>query len=52
MSDIVRLDQIRSAQRILAGVAVRTPLLSAPWLQALTGAAEVRLKCENLQHAV
>ena len=51
MSRTVGLEQIRSAQRTLAGVAVRTPLLSAPWLQQRTGAADVRLKCENLQRA-
>lgn len=51
MSGIVGLEQIRNAQRTLAGVAVRTPLLLAPWLQQLTGAHEVRLKCENLQRA-
>ncbi|MGQ0561214.1 MAG: threonine ammonia-lyase [Gemmatimonadota bacterium] len=31
-------------------MAVRTPLLPAPWLSDRVG-AEVRLKCENLQHA-
>ena len=51
MSQTVGLEQIRSAQRTLAGVAVRTPLLSAPWLQQRTDALEVRLKCENLQRA-
>jgi threo-3-hydroxy-L-aspartate ammonia-lyase len=41
---------IEAAQAVLQGVAVRTPLLPAPWLSAAVG-AEVRLKCENLQAA-
>jgi threonine dehydratase len=47
----VRPDDIERAARALAGVAVRTPLLGAPWVATVTGAAEVRLKCENLQSA-
>jgi threonine dehydratase len=34
----------------LKGVAVRTPLLPAPWVSEVIG-ADVRLKCENLQRA-
>src|SRR5690606_23345010 len=49
MSGLVELDDIRDAAERLRGIAVRTPLLSAPWLEELVG-AEVRLKCENLQH--
>ncbi|CAN5762232.1 pyridoxal-phosphate dependent enzyme [soil metagenome] len=41
---------IEAAARGLAGIAVRTPLLPAPWLGELIG-ADVRLKCENLQAA-
>ena len=48
--DLVLPEQVRAAARRLAGVAIRTPLLSAPWLSALAG-VEVRLKCENLQRA-
>lgn len=55
MSDVqgqglVGLTEIESAARRLAGVAVRTPLLSADAVSDATG-AEVRLKCENLQRA-
>ena len=50
MSELVRRDAVEAAARALRGVAVRTPLLAAPWLSDETG-AEVRLKCENLQRA-
>ena len=43
--------QVRAAARRLAGVAVRTPLLPAPWLAEQVGGVDVRLKCENLQLA-
>ncbi|HET9983935.1 MAG TPA: threonine/serine dehydratase [Longimicrobiales bacterium] len=47
---LVSPDQVREAARRLAGVAVRTPLLPAPWLAEAVG-ADVRLKCENLQRS-
>ena len=50
MSELVRADDIERAAAALAGVAVRTPLLAAPWLAERVG-ADVRLKCENLQAA-
>lgn len=50
MADLVSSDAILDAARALEGVAVRTPLLPAPWLSDRVG-AEVRLKCENLQRA-
>lgn len=50
MSPLVPPDAIRDAAKRLRGVAVRTPLLPAEWLSDAVG-AEVRLKCENLQHA-
>ena len=46
---LVGLDEIRSAAAHLEGVVVRTPLLPSPELAEGSGAAEVRLKCENLQ---
>jgi threonine dehydratase len=46
---LVTAADVERAQAGLHGVAVRTPLLPAPWLA--TSAAEVRLKCENLQAA-
>jgi len=46
---LVTVQQVREAERRLAGVAVHTPLLPAPWLSELAGGADVRLKCENLQ---
>ncbi len=46
---LVEPAQVREAARRLAGVAVRTPLLPAPWLGEELGGADVRLKCENLQ---
>ncbi|HSG47976.1 MAG TPA: pyridoxal-phosphate dependent enzyme, partial [Longimicrobiales bacterium] len=48
---LVGLDRIRQAAVRLEGVVVRTPLLPSPFLAEETGAAEVRLKCENLQRA-
>lgn len=50
MSDLVLAEDIERAAAALADVAVRTPLLPAPWLGARVG-GEVRLKCENLQAA-
>lgn len=47
---LVGPEQVLAAARRLAGVAVRTPLLSAPWVENAAG-SEVRLKCENLQLA-
>jgi len=47
---LVGKSEIQKAATSLRGVAVRTPLLPAPWLSEAVG-AEVRLKCENLQHA-
>ncbi|HXX08368.1 MAG TPA: threonine ammonia-lyase [Pseudolabrys sp.] len=44
----VTLADIEAARRIIAGVVLRTPMLSAPKLSALTG-AEVYVKYENLQ---
>ena len=48
---LVQRAAIEEAAKRLEGVAVRTPLLPAPWLARQIGATEVRLKCENLQHA-
>jgi threonine dehydratase len=50
MLEIVTSQSIRDAAAALRGVAVRTPLLEAPWLDEVVG-GEVRLKCENLQRA-
>ncbi|NJD09765.1 MAG: threonine/serine dehydratase [Gemmatimonadetes bacterium] len=50
MSELVRAADIERAAAALAGVALHTPLLPAPWLSARLG-GEVRLKCENLQRA-
>jgi threonine dehydratase len=47
--ELVHLDDVRRAAEALRGVVVRTPLLAAPELAEASGAAEVRLKCENLQ---
>jgi len=44
----VTLSDIEAARRIVAGVVLRTPMLPAPKLSALTG-AEVYVKYENLQ---
>lgn len=43
-------DDVLDAARVLAPVAVRTPLLRSPALDRLTG-GEVLLKCENLQRS-
>lgn len=47
-TELVGLDSVRDAARVLAGVAVRTPLLPAPWLSEAVG-QETRLKCESFQ---
>lgn len=44
----VTLSDIEAARRVIAGVVLRTPMLPAPKLSALTG-AEVYVKYENLQ---
>lgn len=49
-SELISPASVRDAAERLRGVAVRTPLLPAPWLSERLG-AEVRLKCENLQRA-
>jgi threonine dehydratase len=46
---LVSLEAVREAAAALRDVVVRTPLLSSPELAERSGAAEVRLKCENLQ---
>lgn len=48
---LVTLAEIREAAERIRGRVVRTPLLPSPELTEATGAAEVRLKCENLQSA-
>ena len=45
---IVTLADIEAAHRVIEGVVLRTPMLPAPRLSALTG-AEVYVKYENLQ---
>jgi threonine dehydratase len=45
---MVSLDEIETARRAIAGHVLRTPLLAAPPLSALTG-ADVFVKYENLQ---
>ena len=50
MPELVEPRNIRHAAVGLRGVAIRTPLLWAPWL-ADVAVGEVRLKCENLQRA-
>jgi threonine dehydratase len=50
LTDLVTRDDILRAAAALQGVAIRTPLVRAPWLEEETG-GEVRLKCENLQRA-
>jgi threonine dehydratase len=45
---VVTLADIEAARRVLAGQVLRTPMLPAPRLSALTG-AEVFVKYENLQ---
>jgi threo-3-hydroxy-L-aspartate ammonia-lyase len=49
-TELVAPSAIEDAARALAGVAIRTPLLPAPWLSEELG-VDVRLKCENLQRA-
>jgi threonine dehydratase len=44
----VTLSDIEAARRVIAGVVLRTPMLPAPKLSALTG-ADVYVKYENLQ---
>jgi threonine dehydratase len=44
----VRLSDIEAAARVIAGAVLRTPMLPAPKLSALTG-AQVFVKYENLQ---
>lgn len=46
--ELVGVDSIRTAADGLKGVAVRTPLLPAPWLAEELG-IDVRLKCESFQ---
>lgn len=48
---LVTLEDVRAAADRLEGIVVRTPLLRSPALTECYGAAEVRLKCENLQRA-
>jgi threonine dehydratase len=48
VDELVGVDRIRQAADGLRGVAVRTPLLPAPWLEEELG-FEVRLKCESFQ---
>ena len=50
MNVLVEKSAIEQAAEVLRNVAVRTPLLPAPWLEQIAG-VPVRLKCENLQHA-
>jgi threonine dehydratase len=44
----VDLSDIEEARRVLAGVAIQTPMEESRWLSALAG-GPVSLKCENLQ---
>jgi threo-3-hydroxy-L-aspartate ammonia-lyase len=47
---LVGVESIRDAAEGLKGVAVRTPLLPAPWLaEELDAGLDVRLKCESFQ---
>jgi len=50
MTPLVTVDSISAAAFSLRQVAIRTPLLAAPWLEQRIN-APVRLKAENLQHA-
>ncbi len=50
-AELVTLAEVRAAASRLDGIVVRTPLLRSPALTECFGAAEVRLKCENLQRA-
>jgi len=45
---LIALADIEAARRVIAGIVLRTPMLPAPKLSALTG-AEVYVKYENLQ---
>ncbi|HEV2081721.1 MAG TPA: threonine/serine dehydratase [Brevundimonas sp.] len=47
---VASFDGVRDAARQLSGVAVRTPLVESPALNARLG-GRVLMKCENLQHA-
>ncbi|TNC98309.1 MAG: threonine dehydratase [Stygiobacter sp.] len=47
----ITVDQIRSAAAFLDGSVAVTPVVEAPKLAQLTGAAQVWLKLENLQHS-
>ncbi|MEM7014471.1 MAG: threonine/serine dehydratase [Verrucomicrobiota bacterium] len=47
---VVSFDDIRAAHGRIEPLIRRTPVLHAPDLCAETGAAEIWLKCENLQH--
>jgi threonine dehydratase len=50
MSDVpvIGLADIEAARKVLAGVAIETPMEESRWLSALAG-GPVSLKCENLQ---
>lgn len=48
MTSQVTIDDIQAARRVIEGAVLRTPMLPAPRLSALTG-AEVYVKYENLQ---
>ena len=48
---LVTIGDVRAAADRIRGLVVRTPLLPSPELAEACGAAEVRLKCENLQRA-
>ena len=50
MSDVPRvgLADIEEARRVLAGVAIQTPMEESRWLSAIAG-GPIALKCENLQ---
>lgn len=47
----VGIEDVRAAAARIHGLVVRTPLISAPDIAEAIGAAEVRLKCENMQRA-
>lgn len=47
----VDIDDVRAAAARIEGRVTRTPLPIAPEIAEETGAAEVRLKCENMQRA-
>src|SRR6201987_4742447 len=46
---MITLEELRSAQQRLAGVAVRTPLVRLPMVPTLTGNGGCYLKAESLQ---